>query len=255
MNMLYKRDNYLNKNIEYLFNTEIIEYDMKQAGYNLCKYYNLLPEDTIKTLDKVNKHHKRILLGLIQRKDKEFRKKLKDAFSDMRELFFKANNIEEDEVLSIKKDAIFVFKHCEITQFDNVLFVPKNIYTSYLYVDRKELYYNKNTLDVKGINDELLKYHKNGMLEFLNHVFLMMETYNNSKRINKFLKDFSYLYRTKDLPIEFYREFNTNSCFHLFDKELKKEIYFSDLGDEYVDKIDISYNYLNIIRPILNICI
>ena len=34
---------WLNPNIEYLFGDEIIDYDMKDAGFNLIKQYRLLP--------------------------------------------------------------------------------------------------------------------------------------------------------------------------------------------------------------------
>ena len=41
---LYTKTNYLNKNIDYLLNTDIREYDLKSAGLSLIKYFKLLPE-------------------------------------------------------------------------------------------------------------------------------------------------------------------------------------------------------------------
>ena len=38
---LYERTLYLNKEIDYLFNCEIREYDLKSAGLNLIKYFKL----------------------------------------------------------------------------------------------------------------------------------------------------------------------------------------------------------------------
>ena len=41
MENLYEKDLYVNKDIECIIDTPIIEYDIKQAGYNLTKYYKL----------------------------------------------------------------------------------------------------------------------------------------------------------------------------------------------------------------------
>ena len=46
------RDLYINPNIFYLFNKEIIEYDMKEAGFSLIQEYKLLDEKEIEKLKK-----------------------------------------------------------------------------------------------------------------------------------------------------------------------------------------------------------
>ena len=47
---LYKRTMYLNKNIEFIFGKEIIEYDIKSAGFNIIKKFKFLPEDKARGL-------------------------------------------------------------------------------------------------------------------------------------------------------------------------------------------------------------
>ena len=42
---------WFNPDIEYLFNNEIIEYDMKDAGFNIIKQFKLLPDIKIKELE------------------------------------------------------------------------------------------------------------------------------------------------------------------------------------------------------------
>ena len=89
---LYERTLYLNKEIDYLFNCEIREYDLKSAGLNLIKYFKLLPQDKIDYLDKMDKEARNKEIGMLQ-KQKEFDKQLKDAFTEARRMFFDANNI------------------------------------------------------------------------------------------------------------------------------------------------------------------
>ena len=48
---LYKRDLYLQKDHDYIIGKRITEYDIKSANTNLCKYYNLLPNDEIEELE------------------------------------------------------------------------------------------------------------------------------------------------------------------------------------------------------------
>lgn len=246
---LYKRHNYTNKYTELLIGNEIYEYDIKSAGFNLLKRNNLISKEKIDRLEIMHKKLRQIQIGLMTRKDKELKGKLNDAFVDIRREFFEANDIQDDDILSIKKDAIFTFKPCRVTQFDNVEFVKKNIYTSFLYIDKKEVYANKHALHVKGIKDDKLELHRNGMCDIL-HTSLMMLENMNEKKLRNFLSEVSDMYKRRELPIEFYREFNVESCYRLIEDE---RVLIEDIGD--VDLVDIRYNYLNIIVALQNILI
>ena len=48
---LWKNDSFINQNIPYLFNQEIIEYDMKEAGFSLTKEFQLLDKKIIEKLN------------------------------------------------------------------------------------------------------------------------------------------------------------------------------------------------------------
>ena len=66
--MLYEKHNYLNKDIEYLISREIIEYDIKSAGFNLIKQYKLLDDAKILHLESLSKKQRQITIGLYQKK-------------------------------------------------------------------------------------------------------------------------------------------------------------------------------------------
>lgn len=249
MSNLYKRHNYTNKYMELLIGNEIYEYDAKSAGFNIIKRYKLVDQKHIDKLERMHKKLRQIHIGLMTRADKELKTKLNDGFVEIRREFFEANNIQDDDILSIKKDAIFTFKPCHNTVFENIEFVKKNLYTSYIYLDKKEIYANKNTLHVKGINDTKLALHQNGMCEIIHNVLMMLENMNE-KQMKQFLIEVNELYKSRELPVEYYREFNRESCYRYMDDG---RILFEELGD--VDMIDIRYNYLNIIIPLQNILI
>ncbi len=175
--MLYERHNYTNKNIDFIISTEIIEYDMVSAGLNICKEFKLIPEDAIRELEELPKKLRVIRLGLYQKTHKELVKQINEGFKEARKRFFEANNITNDDVISIKKDAIFVTKRCKVKQFGYLKFEEKNVYTSYYRLDDKEFYFNnKKGIDIKGISDDLLSYHSDYMLKFLHRFFYMNET-------------------------------------------------------------------------------
>lgn len=249
---LYEKHNYTNKIIEYLVSREIVEYDIQEAGFNIVKRYKLLSEYKINQLEQLSKKERHISLGYIQRYDTDFRDQLNNKFVEVRKLFFEANNINPDDVLSIKKDAIFMLKRCHCTEFDNILFREKNIYTSYYYLNKKEMYVNNNTLDIKGISDEKLKLHENYMIDLLFKLFKMVELSSKRQLINN-LKEVSYFYKNKKLHIGYYRELNSDSLYRL--KMIMpgtKEF----IGVQYTDNIDnieIEYNYMKYIVPIINL--
>ena len=78
---LWKNDNFLNRNIMFLFNKEITEYDMKEAGFSLIQEFKLLPESKIAYLKKFGKDERKIKIGDMQRENEQLRNGMKDAFA------------------------------------------------------------------------------------------------------------------------------------------------------------------------------
>lgn len=254
MNMLYKRHNYLDKNVTNLISQEIYEYDLQSAGFNIIKYFKLVSDEKIKDLENSSKKKRQIKIGLMMRpkKNKILSEKINQGFEDARKLFFEANELKEEEVLSIKKDAIITLRPCKYTTFGNLNFVVKNYYSSYFYINGLEFYYNsKKGIDVKGIGEKS-KLHEEYMLDFMYQYIKLLETSSREKAIEFILK-FIYYYKRKHLDIGYYRELNQLSMFKSTIHMLDDCLYFETFGD--YDKIDISYNYMNIIVPLMQILI
>lgn len=252
MSLLYNKHNYLNKDVEYIISNEIIEYDIQSAGFNLMKKYKLLDEHKIKYLESLEKKQRQIQIGLYQREDRTLVKRLNEKFVEARKLFFQDNELQDNDILSIKKDAIVTTKRCFNTQFDNIVFSEKNIYTSYYYLNNYEFYYNHNGIDVKGISDDLLELHREYMLDFLYNFFRMNEL-SRRKQVIDLIKDFSYFYKEKQLDIEYYRELNTQSLFKINDRLFGEKVGIKNTKDK--STIDIGYNYMNYVVPLISILV
>ena len=249
---LYNHHNYLNKDIKYIISNEIIEYDIKSAGFNIMKYFKLLDDEKLQKLEALDKKQRQIMLGLYKKNDKSLGNKENEKFREVRKWFFEANNLTDDDIISIKKDAIITTKRCYNTRLDNIEFVEKNIYTSYYYINKKEFYYNLNTVDVKGISDEKLKLHKEYMLDFLYTLFKMNEISNRNRIIN-FIKEFSHYYKSRKLDANYYRELNEESLFRLNVGFFNKSVGSKTATD--VSLLNIDYNYLRYIIPLMSLMV
>lgn len=251
---LHEKNSYLNKDIDYLINEEIIEYDMKSAGYNLSRHFQLLPPHVLAKLGGMGKKERQIELGWIQKRDKEFSRALSDAFAEGRKLFYEANDLSEDNIVAIKKDAIFVTKRCEHLVFgEHLEFQPKNEYTSYYYMGGIEFYYHSSLdiLDVKGLGDEGEELHADYMLSFLMNMFFRNETGTDTQKNIKYLLTFADHYRNLNLECGYYRELNRSSMY-----KLKRTLQGDMVGVGHIDTphlLDIHYNYMNFLVPLISV--
>lgn len=251
---LYERVNYLNKNISHLVNKEIIEYDMKEAGFNIIRTFDLLDQYTIQRLTKLTKYERTIEIGKIQRANKKFRHDFKTAFIGVRKMFMEGNNLTDTDILSVKNDAIFTLKTCPNTTFgEHIRFIP-TYYTSYYYMGGVEFYYHPLFTDVKGISDDNLRKHEGYMIDVLNTYFRFNEEGNTSRSI-AFTKDLLYYYKRRELDVGYYRELNVDSMFRIkspysnFDRSVL--IDYMDNTNESL--VDIAYNFNNYIIPMIRI--
>lgn len=252
--------NFINEEKRIIVNSLITEWDIKSANTSIMRYYQLLPDEKISKLESMKKQDRVIAVGKLQRKDKRFTKELEKSFDDIIERFIDENNLDkEDDILSIKRDAVFVIGksiHKSVFGNDIVKFVPKNEYVAYLRIKPYEFYFKKlpsspdYQIDVKGLDDIACDKHKDGIFNFLQDLIDTCSNYQMSRRkINEFMKNFVTLYKNRELPIDYYREFNGSSAFKC--RIMDQEVMFDVIGEDLMENIDTSYNYINLILPLI----
>ena len=96
-----------NRDYPFIYNNEIIEWDIKSANTSLMSYYNLQPDKVIQKLASMTKSQREISVGKLMKKDKEFSIKVIESLckSEKNKELFKGN--DEFEKLYdkyIKKD-------------------------------------------------------------------------------------------------------------------------------------------------------
>lgn len=127
-----EKTNYLNRDITYLKNIPITEYDIKSAGFSVIKFKKLMPESEIQKIENMDKHDRNVYIGKRIIKEPKINEEILKTLEKVRKAFVFVNKIEAEEILSIKKDAIFIIKKqpTELTIKDAFLFRRKGQYSS-----------------------------------------------------------------------------------------------------------------------------
>jgi hypothetical protein len=255
-----------------LYIGEIVEYDMKDGGLSIIKEENLLPLKEIKKIEAIPKGIERdMYVGKLRySKDASIRniaKKQEKLFSKYRIMFGNANDLEVSDIFSIKRDAVFLKRYANQTEFGNYInFREKHRYDIYILLGKDELktnlqsrhrtyevYYNtfSDEISIKGIKDENINaYHMNGLVpvikKYLRHIS-RFDYYAATKYIVDIIDD----YKCHRLPIDCYREFNDESDFKF--QIDGKTFGTMDANIEMIEHIDVRYNFNHILVPMLNL--
>lgn len=226
----------------------IREYDIKAAGPTILLNKNYFTKEEYDKLLSMDNLTRNILVGNWLRINKDVNKVMMDEFIEIRKMFFDKNELEDYDIISIKKDAIFVIdKDLNNLEFGVYKFVKKNEYTDYLYVDGKEFYYNKytNKLDVKGCSKESKEIQMKLYFSLIIELFKM----KNKNDIFKKLIEFKDDYLNYNLPKDFYRTIETNQFPFKLAGGL---VYMEEIPDVILNKVNINSNliFINMIISI-----
>lgn len=255
MNELYTRHNYLNTNTTYLKNVKIREYDMRDGGFSLIKHNKLLDKETIDMLSRLPKMKRHYMIGDMQRENTDLAKKMLEGFKESRRILFEENDIENSQILSIKKDAVFTIdkslNYLELNE--HVKFVLKHTYSSYLFLNGIEFYYNyrDNSIDVKGIKS----HNDDGIILEVKRIMRLLENTTKPESLFNIVRKLKIDYVNRDLDIECYRELNPNRLFKFNKQFIKTSLYFDKVSEDNLDNIDITYNFANVIIPLINLIV
>ena len=232
----------------------IWEYDMSQAGLSVIRDKKLISKEKGEYLANLPKHERVVQIGKLCQKDEELTEGLEEGLKDAVYEFCDTNDILESDIISIKKDAVYVTHPASKLLFgDYIKWREASRYSCFYNFSGIEVYYNqgKKILDVKGLTEEAKNKHKVYFFPFL------MEMLNCALSDNKlsqivFFKSLRHKYLNWDMEEEIYREFNRQSLYRL-------TMDLSGLGlysDSFIPNItDMTWNYQQVIVPIIKSCL
>lgn len=257
--------NWTNEALPLIVNASITEYDIKRGNTSIMAEYGLAPAETLAELNKLPKEERNVRVGLLQRDDKIFAKRLEAGFNDAVKRFCEINHLDpEVDILSIKRDAVFVVNKPVDTPAisENVLFRPKNTYHAHLQLGRWEFYFKADgTVDIKNFVQEskdttgCLPKLQAGPISMIKEFIEVCESTNMDRRkVFEWFKEFCRLYKERKLDPEYYREFSREASYRL---DIWGEMTFADILDETLmdENLIIDFNYINLIIPMLKVII
>jgi len=132
---------------------------------------------------------------------------------------------------------------------DSVTFRPKGEYSGFIQIPGLEFYWKFNHgFDVKGISDELLPFHRDGVLDFMDNLF---RESNRTLELWRYLKEYASYYKKKQLPFSAYRQFDNSSKYLV--RMMGQDVQMDNISESLMEYLDISYNYLNIYLECLKV--
>lgn len=251
MGVLYKKHNYINKDINIITDIFIREYDLKSAGLNILYNKGIFKDKEYDILLKKEKFQRNYLIGKFLQNNPYCNKILMDTFIEIRKKFFELNNLEDTDILSIKKDAIFTIdKECKNLEFDNYQFVSKGKFTNFVQFNQKEFYYNKYTenFEIKGYSEETKNFQKNYYFNLLKNIIKLS---NKKDEIFKILIEIKSDLLEYKLPLEYYKDIDSNM--YLFKFNGISLIGSNSLPNDIDKKILFINNNVSFINTLCNI--
>ena len=207
--------------IRCLIDTQIREYDITKANISVFRDLNLIDESMYQELLHSEKLAREITIGNLIANNPQLSSALSEGIKQAKKKFFELNEIQDEEILEIDNDAVFIIggrtiRHQQISP--RIFFRLDQAYTSFYEVCNIRYYYfldriqKIEILTPKGLGSKGTDLHSRYMLDFLKELFYTAQIDGVMAAI-QLLSEFYKNYVSGKLDIEYYRELNSQSHF------------------------------------------
>lgn len=238
----------------------IIEYDMKSANISVLMENKVITDNQYSYLANLPKDLREKEVGLMERKDPSIYTSIATGIKEAKIEFAGFNKLVPEQILRVANDAVYVntVTDLKFTKFgDYIEFRPKNEYNvfcklgSVIILCRFDPDGNIH-IDIKGIGKNDI-YHREYMIYTIMSTITLIERSGVRDAID-YLYEICEAYLRLELPVGYYREFNSESLFR-FKYNIggmttcATAVYESNKPD-----LDINYNY-TVLRELWSILV
>lgn len=245
VDLLYNKSNYLIP-ID-IYKGFIYEYDLSKANISALLYTNTISQEEYNRIYNMDKSFREYTIGMMIKNNQDIYEKIKYGISVARKQFIIDNRLNINEIISIKNDAVFTTRKCEYTNFYNIFnFNLKNTYALFLKLENLEIYYNYyinkdneiiDIIDVKGISDEKLLLHRDGIINIINETCYDILNSTPEETLRS-LSDKFRMYIQREYKSNYYRSFDSSSDFVLHTMTHTFRLEYIDENMKYAVNID-----------------
>jgi len=229
----------------------IREYDLSAAGLSVIMEEGLISADKAASIAALPKEERLVRVGLMCRDDDKILEGVEEGTKRAVRLFCRENGISSDDIVSVKRDAVFsTIQASKLKIGEHLKFRLAARYSSFYNLNGVEFYWSSwsNKLTVKGLGSTVEQAHSQYFLAVLENIMRSAEEapYEGLMGI---LQRIRGKYVSLDLDEECYREMNRVSRFRM-KMILAGHEFYSDIfpGWENMDPI---YNYSNFLVPLI----
>ena len=232
-----------------LFIGDIAEYDIISAGYSIVVKYKLIDDAAMQSLIalKDKKFERNLLIGRLSMNN-DLAMRVTRLIDKHITRFIKKNSISDQNIVSIKRDAVFMVAVATRIKLDTsgIKFKLANYYSGFIKIDRMEFYFLADDIVIKNSHADktnlfLTKvilqtfkmvqqnYPKNRIIDFLDKTQEAFISASLDTGFYKHLKtnEFLVVYKQRTFTVDKIRNADRRFCLHnvMYFYELRKIIY------------------------------
>ena len=239
----------------------IVEYDIKSANISVLRNSNIISQkdyDYLASLPKILRERE---IGIREKNNPELYTQIQKGIKEAKKNLGSFNRIELDQIIRIANDAVYINSEVDLkyTQFGKYIQFKKkseyNVFCNLLgvIIFCKFLEDGNIHVDVKGIGKNA-SLHENYMIYTIMSTITILERSSVEDAI-QYLSSICEQYLHRNLPVGYYREFNSGSLYRSLYNSYGVVPYGFINATEYdKNSIDINYNY-TILRELWSILV
>ena len=227
----------------------VYSYDMRSAGLSVLREKGLVSREEGERLAALPKQERVVTIGKMCREDGDLVLDLENGIKDAVYEFCRENDIQEEDIISIKKDALYTTKPASHLNYgEYIRWVEQQRYHCFYNFREVEVYFVRNgPMDVKGLTEEGRQLHRQHWMVILQSLLSSAMSENIHTRMLAF-RSLRRKYLRQELFPECYREFNRNSK-HRWKCQIGGLAVYADQYNPELE--DITYNYQHVLVPVI----
>lgn len=234
----------------------IVEYDLKSANISVLKNRDIITNEDYEKLKNLPKDIREKEIGLREKADPSIYTEIQLGIREAKLLLSEQNNLDEEQIVRIANDALYINSPLDLK------FTKFGEYIEFKHKSEYDIYCNLNGIiifckfsddnihiDVKGLGDNS-NLHQDYMVYTIMYTIALLERSSVVDAI-QYLNEICEQYIHRQLPIGYYREFNSQSLYRIiynivggtFEKPYITNVAMNCLSDVDISVVDINYNY------------
>ena len=236
----------------------IVEYDIKSANISVLRNNDIISQDDYEYLASLPKILREKEIGLREKADSTIYTKIQKGINEAKENLVSFNRVKPEQIVRIANDAVYINSNIDLDYLkfgDYIEFKPKSEYNVYCKLNKIIIFCKFNTdgnihIDIKGIGDNMIL-HQNYMIYTIVSTITLLERSGVLDAID-YIVDICESYLKRELPVGYYREFNSESLYKTNYLVGMNPYGLTDIQEWQKFDIDINYNY-TILRELWSI--